>query len=265
MHYQKIVVKVGTSTLTHANGSSNLERMDQLIRAISELMNAGREVILVSSGAISVGGSRMKRAERPTLLREKQAAAALGQVTLMHLYDKLAAEYGHPVAQILLTAHDLSEPERRDNLHNTFETLLSWGVLPVVNENDSVSPEEIESSQTRLFGDNDTLSARVAALVQADLLVLLTDIPGLYDSDPRKNPAAKLVERVTEITPELRAGTSGAGTSRGTGGMQTKLSAGELAMENGIDMFIAHGENPMTLLDVVYGRKPVGTLFHIPR
>lgn len=261
MYYQKIVIKVGTSTLTHDTGALNLERMDRLVRTLTDLINAGREIILVSSGAIGAGVRRAALPGRPTLLREKQAAAAVGQCSLMHIYDKLASEYGRPVAQILLTAHDLSENIRREHLSQTLHTLIGWGVLPVINANDSVSAEEIESQANKLFGDNDTLSALVALTTQSQLLVLLTDIEGLYDSDPRHNPSAKLISHVSSVTPELRAGCSGAGTSRGTGGMLSKLDAGAMVLAQGIDMVITHGNAPESLYDIVNRRKSVGTLF----
>jgi glutamate 5-kinase len=263
MHYQRTVVKVGTSTLTHDTGALDLERMDRLVRTLADLIGAGREIILVSSGAIGAGVSRVGLPSRPALLREKQAAAAIGQCSLMHVYDKLSSEYGHPVAQILLTAQDLADPHRRENLRHTLETLLEWKVLPIINANDSVSAEEIESSDNgeTLFGDNDTLSALVAVTAEAELLVLLTDIEGLYDADPRANPDANLIRRVSAITPELRAGCSGAGTSRGTGGMLSKLDAASIALKNGIDMAITHGAYPSALYDLIYKRNPVGTLF----
>lgn len=261
MRYQKIVVKVGTSTLTHDTGALNLERMDRLVRTLTDLIHAGREIILVSSGAIGAGVSRAALPGRPTLLREKQAAAAVGQCSLMHIYDKLSSEYGRPVAQILLTAHDLSENVRREHLSQTLQTLIEWGVLPIINANDSVSAEEIESQNNKLFGDNDTLSALVALTTGAQLLVLLTDIEGLYDTDPRQNPDAKLIPRVNAVTQDLRAGCSGAGTSRGTGGMLSKLDAGAMVLAQGIDMVITHGEKPESLYDIIYQRNSVGTLF----
>ncbi|MDR1736665.1 MAG: glutamate 5-kinase [Oscillospiraceae bacterium] len=261
MRYNRVVVKVGTSTLTHETGALNLERMDALIRTLNDLMNGGTEVILVSSGAIGAGVGRAKLPGRPASLREKQAAAAIGQCSLIHIYDKLSSEYGHGVAQLLLTALDLSEPVRRENVRKTLDTLIGWGVLPIINANDAVSTEEIETPQDKIFSENDTLSALVAVTAEADLLVLLTDIPGLYDADPRANPDAKLIARVSAVTPQLRAACSGAGTHRGTGGMITKLDAGVMALRHGIDMIITHGENPAALYDAVYGRRPVGTLF----
>ncbi len=257
---RRIVVKVGTSTITHSTSLLNLQRLDALARAMTDLRNAGNELILVSSGAIAVGVGAMGLEKRPDELRFKQAAAAVGQCRLMHIYDKLFGEYGQQVSQILLSRPDVEEPERRHNLISTFEALIEWGVLPVVNENDSVSPEEIEQTHTRMFGDNDTLSAIVARLVRADLLVLLTDIDGLYDSDPRSNKSAKLISEVSEITDELLRASGGAGSARGTGGMLTKLSAAGIALEAGFDMVIARGDRPELLYDIADG-KPVGTLF----
>lgn len=258
--YKRVVVKVGTSTLTHDTGRLHLERLDMLARTLSDLQNGGAEMILVTSGAIGAGVSALGLAAKPSALREKQAAAAVGQCRLMHLYDKLFAEYGRSVAQILLTRADVDDPERKGNLLAAFEALLEWGVLPVVNENDSVSPEEIEAEHTRIFGDNDTLSAVVAALVNADLLVLLSDIDGLYTGDPRHDPGARLIPHVGRITQAMRDTAGGAGSSRGTGGMLTKLSAGQIALDGGFSMCIANGAEPRILYDIMAG-KDVGTLF----
>lgn len=257
---RRIVVKVGTSTLTHPSGKLFLERIDKLARVVSDVQNAGHKVVLVTSGAIGVGVSAIGLPRRPEELKYKQAAAAIGQCRLMHLYDKLFGEYGRVVSQILLSRPDTDIPERRENLLRTFEALLEWDVLPIVNENDSVSPEEIESARSKIFGDNDTLSAIVARLIRADLLVLLTDIDGLYDADPHQNPGARLVPRVSEITPALRQASGGAGSARGTGGMQTKLAAAEIALECGFDMVVANGASPSLLAEIVAG-KDVGTLF----
>ena len=256
---QRIVIKVGTSTLTHSDGKLNFRNMDKLAMAVSDIKNAGREVVLVSSGAIGVGVSKLQMSERPKELRIKQAVAAVGQCELMHLYDKFFGEYGQTVGQILLTREDVDLPKARENLINTFNSLLELGVVPIVNENDSVSFEEIESEH-KVFGDNDTLSAVVAALCKADLLILLSDIDGLYDSDPRKDSHARLVREVRVIDEELRAMAGGAGTSRGTGGMITKLDAAQLAMDNGIDMIIANGDRPDNLYTILENGQ-VGTLF----
>lgn len=257
---QRIVVKVGTSTLTRDNGAMNLHNMDHLARALSDLQGMGHEIILVSSGAIGVGTGKLGLSERPRELRMKQAAAAVGQCELMHLYDKFFGEYGHTVAQILLTGEDVEDSVRSEHLANTFSALLELGCIPVVNENDSVSSAEIETGKGKVLGDNDTLSAIVARLCKADLLILLSDINGLYNADPHKDPAAVLIERVEEITPELAAMAGGAGTWRGTGGMATKLSAAVIAMEAGIDMVITNGANMEGLYDIVDG-KSVGTRF----
>ena len=260
IHKQRIVVKVGTSTLTHSTGRLNLRNMERLARTLSDLEGMGHEIILVSSGAIGVGTAKMGLKARPTELRMKQAAAAVGQCMIMHLYDKFFQEYNRMVAQILLTGEDVDAPVRAEHLHNTFESLLELGIIPVVNENDSVSSAEIETGKCKVLGDNDTLSAIVARLVGADLLVLLSDIDGLYDSDPHRNSNAKLIPRVEAITPELRAMAGGTGTWRGTGGMVTKLTAAETAMAAGVDMVITNGENMEALYDIVAGR-PVGTRF----
>lgn len=256
----RIVVKVGTSTLTRDNGALNLHNMDHLARALSDLHGMGHEVILVSSGAIGVGTGKLGLSERPKELRMKQAVAAVGQCELMHLYDKFFGEYGNTVAQILLTGEDVEDAVRSEHLANTFSSLLELGCIPVVNENDSVSSAEIETGKCKVLGDNDTLSAIVASLCKADLLVLLSDIDGLYTADPHKDPNAVLIERVEAITPELKAMAGGAGTWRGTGGMATKLTAAGIAMGAGVDMVITNGSNMEVLYDIVDG-KPIGTRF----
>ena len=257
---RRIVVKVGTSTLTRDTGSLNLHNMDRLARVLSDLQGMGHEIVLVSSGAIGIGTKKLRLDARPTELHMKQATAAVGQCMMMHIYDKLFAEYNRTVAQILLTGEDVDAPVRAEHLHNTFETLLELGVIPVVNENDSVSSAEIETGHCKVLGDNDTLSAIVARLCGADLLILLSDIDGLYDSDPHKNPDAKLIHRVTAVTPELRAMAGGAGTWRGTGGMTTKLNAAEIAMAAGVEMVIANGSNMDAIYDIING-EDVGTRF----
>ncbi len=258
---RRVVVKVGTSTLLRESGGVNLREMDALARVLTDLKNRGDEVILVSSGAIGVGTGKLGLRERPAGLREKQAVAAVGQCELMHLYDKFFGEYGQTVAQILLTAADVADPIRAEHLSGTFEAILEMGVIPVVNENDSVSADEVETGHKKVLGDNDTLSAIVAELCGAQLLVLLSDIDGLYDADPRKNPEARLIPRVEAITPALEALAGGAGGTRwGTGGMATKLSAARRAMEAGIDMVIANAEHLDALYDIVEGA-PVGTRF----
>lgn len=260
MDTPRLVVKVGTSTLARANGSVDLRNMDRLTRVLSDLHGRGWQIVLVSSGAIGAGVGKLGLSQRPGELRMKQAAAAVGQCALMHLYDKFFEEYGPTVAQILLTDEDVDHPVRAEHLRNTFSALLELGVIPIVNENDSVSSAEIETGRCKVLGDNDTLSAIVARLVGADLLVLLSDIDGLYDADPRKDPGARLIHRVPAVTEELRASAGGAGTSRGTGGMQTKLNAAQLALDAGIEMVISNGAFPERLYDIVEGRD-VGTRF----
>lgn len=257
---QRIVVKVGTSTLTHSSGSVNLRSMERLVRVLADLSGIGHEVILVTSGAIAVGTARMGLDERPRALRMKQAAAAVGQCRMMHIYDKLFSEYNCTVAQILLTGDDVEDPLRAEHLKNTFGSLLELGIIPVVNENDSVSSAEIETGHHKVLGDNDTLSAIVAELCRADLLVLLSDIDGLYDADPKRAPDAKLLRRVTALTPEILEMAGGAGTWRGTGGMATKLSAAEIAMAAGCDMVITNGQRPEDLYAIVEGQD-IGTRF----
>ena len=261
MNKKRIVFKVGTSTLCHSGKGLNFRNIDGLARALTDIKNEGFEVILVSSGAIGAGVSKLGLPERPREIREKQAVAAVGQLELMHIYDKMFGEYGATVGQVLLTRDDVDRPTVKQNLYGTFESLLSMGVIPIVNENDSVCIEEIESEH-KIFGDNDTLSAVVAALVGAGLLVILSDIEGLYDSDPYKNPDAKLIPVVTEINDEIIALAGGAKSSLGTGGMVTKLIAARVAGENGIDTVITNGSKPQNLYIAVHGGE-VGTRFKI--
>ena len=260
MKTMRLVIKVGTSTLLRAGGGVDLRRMDKLCRVLADLKNMGHQVILVSSGAIGVGAGKLGLRERPRELRQKQAVAAVGQCELMHLYDKFFGEYGQTVAQILLTDEDVDHPDRAEHLTGTFDALLELGCVPVVNENDSVSSVEIETGQKKVLGDNDTLSAIVAGLCGADLLVLLSDIDGLYDADPRKVPDAKLIHHVAAITPEIEALAGGGGTQWGTGGMYTKLTAARHAMAHGTDMVIANSERMDCLYDIIEG-KDVGTRF----
>lgn len=257
---QRIVVKVGTSTVTHDSGSPNLKKIEEMIRVLADLKGMGHEVILVTSGAIAVGTSRMGLKEKPKELRMKQAAAAVGQCSLMHVYDKLFSEYNCSVAQILLTDEDVEIKVRAEHLANTFSALIELGIVPVVNENDSVSSQEIETGRHKVLGDNDTLSAIVAGLCRADLLVLISDIDGLYDADPRDNPQAKLLPRVEEITEEILSMCGSAGSWRGTGGMVTKLSAAKIAMDAGCDMVITNGDDMRNLYRIAEG-EPVGTRF----
>ena len=250
----RIVVKVGTSTLTHSTGRLNIRRVEALCRVLSDLKNAGHEIVLVSSGAIAMGVGKLSLKERPRDIPGKQACAAVGQCELMYTYDKLFSEYSHTVAQILLTSSDIDHEERRHNIQNTLFRLLELGALPVINENDTVTTEEI------VIGDNDTLSAVVATTVRADLLILLSDIEGLYTADPHKDPNAKLISRVEKLTDEIMAMGGGKGSALGTGGMATKLHAAQIATEAGIDMVIANGERPERLYDIVAGT-PIGTRF----
>lgn len=257
---QRIVVKVGTSTLTHDSGAVDLRSMEHLVRVLSDLSGAGHEVILVTSGAIAVGTARLGLPERPKELRMKQAAAAVGQCRMMHIYDKLFSEYNRTMAQILLTGDDVEDPQRAEHLRSTFSALLEMGVIPVVNENDSVSSAEIETGHHKILGDNDTLSAIVAELCRADLLVLLSDIDGLYNADPKRYPGARLLHQVKALTPEILEMAGGAGSWRGTGGMATKLSAARIAMAAGCDMVITNGERMEDLYGIVEG-KDIGTRF----
>ena len=257
---KRIVVKVGTSTLTHAGGGMNFRNLDRFARVLTDVKNAGNDVVLVTSAAIATGVGKLKLAERPKELRFKQAAAAVGQCELMHLYDKFFGEYGATVAQILLSRDDVDRPSGKLNLHNTFEALLELGVIPVVNENDTVCFEEIETEH-KVFGDNDTLSAVVAALVDADLLVLFSDIDGLYTADPHHDPDAALISDVPEITDEIWARAGGAGSKFGTGGMATKLLAAEIATSAGVDMVITNGARPENLYFLADGGS-IGTRFH---
>jgi len=255
---QRIVVKVGTSLLTHENGKMNLTRMDRLALAISELMNENREVILVSSGSIGVGMGKFNLRRRPLAMGMKQALAAVGQCELMNIYSRLFGTYNHIVAQILLTKTDVNDDIKRKNVMNTFRSLLDFGVLPIVNENDTVSVDEIKS--LTMFGDNDTLSAVVAKLVSADLLIILSDIDGLYDANPRENKDGKLISVVETIDDTIKKYAGGSGTKRGTGGMVTKIQAAEIATSAGTNMVIANGTEPMILLDILKGEE-IGTLF----
>ena len=257
---KRIVIKVGTSTLTYDTGKINLTRMDKLAQVICDLMNQGKEVVLVSSGAIGVGVGKLKLASRPNTVREKQAIASVGQCELMSLYSKLFGEYGHIVGQILLTRDVVEASHTRFNVVNTFECLLEKGILPIVNENDSVATDEIEFGENRIFGDNDTLSAIVAKLLQADLLIILSDIDGFYEADPRQDASAKRIETVIEVTHEIEAKAGGVGSSRGTGGMITKLHAAKIANQAGVTMVLASGKDPRVIHQILDGDN-VGTLF----
>lgn len=249
----RIVVKIGTSTLTHDTGFLNLHRIETLVRTVSDFRNAGKEIVLVSSGAVSAGVAKM-HTHRPTCTREKQAMAAVGQSELMKLYSNLFAEYGHTVAQILMTKDVVDNPTRRSAAEDTFATLLDMGCVPIVNENDSVSTTGIT------FDDNDTLSAYVSLVCHADLLINLSDVDGLYDSDPHQNPAARRIDTVRGIDEAVTRMAGGAGTARGTGGMATKLTAAKIVLAAGIPMIITNGKDPRVLYDLLEG-KQAGTLF----
>ncbi|WP_300383667.1 glutamate 5-kinase [Clostridium sp.] len=256
--YKRIVVKVGTSTLTYENGKINLSRIEKLTRTLSDIMNSGKEVILVTSGAVGVGVSKLKLKEKPKTIREKQAAASVGQCELMHIYSKMFGEYSHVVGQVLLTRDVIEDDHIRENVCNTFETLIENEIIPIVNENDTVAIDEIENIVR--FGDNDNLSAIVSNLVKADLLIILSDIDGFYDSDPRNNENSKMIMEITEITEELEECCGGAGSNLGTGGMITKLAAARTAIHAGVDMVLANGERPEMISDILNG-KEIGTLF----
>ena len=250
----RVVVKVGTSTLTHATGRSNIRLIEELCKVLSDIKNAGHEMILVSSGAIGMGVGKMNLPERPEDMPTKQALAAIGQCELMYLYDRLFSEYSHTVAQILLTGEDLRHEERHANFINTIQRLLELGALPIINENDTVATEEVA------VGDNDTLAALVAESVRADLLIILSDIDGLYTANPRTDPTAVLIPRVEELTPEILTSAGGSGSALGTGGMATKLHAADICMSAGAEMVIVNGSRPSVLYDVMDGAA-VGTRF----
>ena len=250
----RIVIKIGTSTLTHPTGNLNIRHMEQLCKVVSDLKNAGHQIILVSSGAIGMGVGKLCLQKAPKDIPTKQAAAAVGQCALMYTYDKQFLEYGQIVAQILLTGSDLKDAQRNRNFQNTVSRLLEMGALPIINENDTVATEEIS------IGDNDTLAALVAADANADLLILLSDIQGLYTADPHRDPTAKLIPEVYELTEEIWSLAGGSGSSLGTGGMVTKLRAAEICMAKGTQMVIALGKDPQLLYDIAEG-KAVGTRF----
>lgn len=250
----RIVVKVGTSTIAHQTGRLNIRHMEELVKTLSDLANAGHEIVLVSSGAIGMGVGKLFLDGKPSDMPTKQAAAAVGQCELMYTYDKLFSGYNHTVAQILLTGSDFTNDDRKANFENTIYRLIELKVIPVVNENDTIVTDEIS------VGDNDTLAALVSCSVKADLLVLLSDIDGLYTKDPHKNQDARLIPLVTEITPSIEGLADSEGSGLGTGGMMTKLNAARMAMDDGVDMVIANGSKPDVLYDIVKGRQ-VGTRF----
>ncbi|MCD7748951.1 MAG: glutamate 5-kinase [Oscillospiraceae bacterium] len=250
----KVVIKIGTSTLTHATGQLNIRRIELLVKVMSDLKNAGHSLVLVSSGAIGMGVGKLSLGARPADMPTKQAAAAVGQCELMYIYDKLFSDYHHVVAQILLTGDDLKDDTRRRNFENTMSRLLELGTLPIINENDTIATEEIA------VGDNDRLGAIVACAIGADLLILLSDINGLYTADPHTDPSAQLIPRVEAITPEIEALAGGKGSGLAVGGMGTKLKAAKMTGDKGIDMIIANGQQPELLYDIMDG-KDVGTRF----
>lgn len=250
----RIVIKIGTSTLAHKTGMLNIRLVEALCKTVADIKNAGHEVILVSSGAVGMGVGKLSLKERPKDVPGKQAVAAVGQCELMYTYDKLFSEYNHIVAQLLLTATDFEDERRHTNFTNTMSRLMKLGVLPIINENDTVATEELG------IGDNDTLAAFVAVSVRADLLVLLSDIDGLYTGNPHTHPEAKLIPVVDAVTREIEALAGGSDSGLGTGGMATKLRAAKIVTEAGIDMLITNGINPAVLYDIVEG-KPVGTRF----
>jgi len=251
---KRIVIKVGTSTLTHHTGNLNLRIMDKLAMVLSDIKKNGTDIVLVTSGSITAGVSKLGLKERPKSVKERQAAASVGQCELMFTYDKLFSQYGQMVSQILLTRAITDTELYRNNIINTFETLLSYGVIPIVNENDTVAVDEL------VYGDNDTLSAVTATLVNADMLIILSDIDGFYDTNPQLNENAKLIPVIKEITAEIENAAGDSESLVGTGGMATKISAAKIAVNNGIDMVICNGKNPESLYDILDG-KHVGTLF----
>lgn len=252
----RIVIKLGTSTLAHPSGRLNIRRVEELCSVMSDLKNAGHELVLVSSGAIGMGVGKLNLKSRPTDIPTKQAAAAVGQCELMYIYDKLFSEYNHTVAQILITKEDVEHPERSVNFQNTLFRLLELGTIPVINENDTIATEEI------VIGDNDTLAAIVAKTAGADLLILLSDIDGLYTADPHADKNAKLIPVVEKITPEMEESACGAGSGLGTGGMHTKLHAAQISVDAGVEMVISNGSRPLELYKIVKGEN-IGTRFKV--
>lgn len=250
----RIVVKVGTSTLTYSSGALNIRRIESFCRVLSDIKNQGHEVIIVSSGAIAMGIGKLSLKERPKDIPTRQAAAAVGQCELMYAYDKLFAEYNHTVAQLLITNYVVDHTNMGDNFKNTINRLLDMGVIPIINENDTVSIDEL------CIGDNDTLAAIVTQFANADLLVLLSDIDGLYTADPKKDPNATLISEIGQIDDSIRALAGGKGSENGTGGMVTKIRAAEICVSAGCDMVIANGANPEIIYDIAEGKK-IGSRF----
>ena len=254
-NHKRIVVKVGTSTLTYTNGQLNLQRIEKICLALSDLCNQGKEMILVTSGAIAVGADCLRLDSRPRDILGKQAASAVGQAALMQIYQRFFSQYNRQVAQILLTGDVLDNGIRQQNARNTLNTLLSMGVVPIVNANDTIATDELDE-----ISDNDTLSAHVAVVSESNLLVMLSDIEGLYSADPRSAPQAAFYHEVRSITPDIIKSAGGAGSNLGTGGMATKLTAAQMCLEHNIDAMIALGEDPEILWSILNGER-VGTLF----
>ena len=257
MRRTRTVVKVGTSTLTYENGKINYRRIEQLCKVLCDLHNSGEDILLVSSGAIGVGMGKTGLSRRPAETKKKQALAAIGQCELMFMYDKMFGEYNHNVAQILLTADTVETNSKRENVYNTIDSLLDMDIIPIINENDTVAIDELDGNN---FGDNDMLSAIVSRIVAADRLIILTDIDGLYDSNPRTNPDAQKIDIVTKITKDITEMAAGSGSNRGTGGMITKLFAADYATKRGIEVHVINGQNPNLLYQVFDGECP-GTVF----
>ena len=251
---KRVVIKVGTSSLTYETGKLNIKKIESIVRVVSDLRNRGIEVVLVSSGAVGAGVGKLNLPEKPSDTRKKQALAAIGQAALVSMYDRFFSEYGHSSAQVLLTKFILDDEERYQNTKNTFETMFEYGVVPIVNENDVISTYELE------FGDNDTLSAHIAKLVDANLLIILSDIDGLFDKNPQISSEARLIPVVERVDESVYAIAGGAGSRRGTGGMITKLKAAEIVNPSGIDMIITNGAHPERIYEIFEGRS-VGTLF----
>ncbi|MEN8904698.1 MAG: glutamate 5-kinase [Clostridiales bacterium] len=257
----RIVVKVGTSTITHENGKINFERLDRLTRALSGLANQGKDVVLVTSGAIGVGLGKLNLSEKPRTTGEKQALAAIGQCELMHIYSRFFSEYSYFVGQMLVTRNVfINDGSGRENIINTFNNLFDKRIIPIVNENDSVSVDEIDFGTTHIFGDNDTLSVYVAKAINADILILLSDIDGFFDCDPKIDGNAKLISVIHEITDNFMKYAGNPGSKRGTGGMATKIEAAKIAIESNIIMAIANGKDPLIINDILNG-KDLGSLF----
>ena len=256
LNHNRIVVKVGSTTLAHESGKINLRRMEEISWALTDLRNRGKEIILVSSGAIAVGFDRLGMTERPRDIRGKQTASAVGQAVLMQIYQNFFISYNQKVAQILLTRDVMMDETRREHARNTFSSLLALGVIPIVNENDAISTEELS------FSENDILSAHVARLTDSDLLILLSDTDGFYDSAP-ENPNARLIAYVEEIDEKIEAMAGGSNSGLGTGGMIAKLTAAKMAFESGVDMILASGKDPSIVFDLLDG-KEVGTYFCAP-